>query len=757
MSITEMTRLKCSSSVLSTAVILSILMLSNAFLAPSSISTTSSQTSRFVTKMNNNDRNAFIDALLDERNDSDPAYKCSHMIAVPLEQSHDLLLELESIQRGILYNCPLLINACIAPVVMRMPLLLVDTETRNLSNGISNDELFGRRSGSGKMGGGLGKADDLLTSRDPVTQELHQIVNQVVHDIIYVQSDETKRISSENEFERDGINEDNIKPIMIKFEKLEIDGDKNEVLHAIGTEDASTPLLRKVLEEITRRIELRGWKAYLPPDEPQGKQGGLNEDGVSWRPRVPFMRLPNDFFETLPDPKGPDGNWENYSIEEKESYIRTPEEGGNGVSPIFWYKWWNDKLCQGNGVRIRELAVYGRTGPYGVTEQGFYLPHLRTKLPDGNKQLQREEQKDKEYDGRRRADQERMMDFDNFDEDVSVNSFEKEIASFKSTADRRMLQTVYDLSSADAAQVGDITESIDMNVPDSASIFETTKELDTDKKEEYTPSNADEIIQSIAKPIASGDWSTLSKKKNKPRPEDNPIFKNWKNRVTMAADTNPSTTMAPLPPYPSDEHFVGIWRLVSAPGSPIMDENEILEAINGDPSSNENLILRIDGTIAGGPILDKVNKHRAAGGSWKFFQAEYIGDDSDDDDDLEPIVQTRLRVRLLIPPSKDKVLVMEGEIKRGDITSAESVSRDNVNELRSGSSFGINKMTINNSVTKSNAYNNDKDILFVTGEAWVEDVSPNGNRSKLGRFSMVKKRMAEKYTYSVLPPQRYQD
>jgi hypothetical protein len=100
---------------------------------------------------------------------------------------------------------------------------------------------------------------------------------------------------------------------------------------------------------------------------------------------------------------------------------------------------------------------------------------------------------------------------------------------------------------------------------------------------------------------------------------------------------------------------------------------------------------------------------------------------------------------------------MEGEIKRGDITSAESVSRDNVNELRSGSSFGINKMTINNSVTKSKADNNDKDILFVTGEAWVEDVSPNGNRSKLGRFSMVKKRMAEKYTYSVLPPQRYQD
>lgn len=753
--IDSMRRMKCSSSVLTTMVLMMILV-SDAFSFTSTthiISKTMTR-SRFLTEINNNNRNDFIEALLDERNDSDPAYKCSHMIAVPLEQSHDLLLELESIQRGILYNCPLLINACIAPVVMRMPLLLVDTETKNLSSSISNDELFGRRS-NGVTGDGLGKANDLLTSRDPVTQELHKIVNQVVNEMIYVQPEERNTINSENQSERDGVNEDNIKPIMIKFENLEIDGDKNEVLHAIGTEDASTPLLRKVLEEITRRIESKGWKAYLPPDEPQGKLGGLNEDGASWRPRVPFMRLPNDFFETLPDPKGPDGNWDNYSKEEKESYIRMPEEGGNGLSPIFWYKWWNDKLCKGNGVRIRELAVYGRTGPYGVTEQGFYLPHLRTKLPDGNKQLQREEQKDKEYDGKRREDQERMMDFDNFDEDVNLNSFEKEIANFKSTADRRMLQTVYDLSSTDASEVGDITESIGVQPDPASTSFQ--EDLDTDKAQDYySTSITDEIIKSIEKPISSGDWTKLSKKKNKPRPEDNPIFKNWKNRVTMAADTVPKIAQAPLPPYPSDEHFVGIWRLVSAPGSPIMDENEILEAINGDPSSNENLILRVDGTIAGGPILDKVNNHRAAGGSWKFFQAEYIGGDHEDED-LEPVVQTRLRVRLLVPPSKDKVLVMEGEIKRGGITSAESVSRDNVNELRSGSSFGINKMLMNDTTKSAKAENDDKDTIFVTGEAWIEDVSPNGNRSKLGRFSMVKKRVAEQYTYTVLPPQRYQD
>ena len=42
----------------------------------------------------------------------------------------------------------------------------------------------------------------------------------------------------------------------------------------------------------------------------------------TWRPRVPFMRLPHNFYETLPDPKGLDGNWETYSPEEKEAGAR---------------------------------------------------------------------------------------------------------------------------------------------------------------------------------------------------------------------------------------------------------------------------------------------------------------------------------------------------------------------------------------------------------------------------------------------------
>ena len=60
---------------------------------------------------------------------------------------------------------------------------------------------------------------------------------------------------------------------------------------------------------------------------------------------------------------------------------------------------------------------------------------------------------------------------------------------------------------------------------------------------------------------------------------------------------------------------------------------------------------------------------------------------------------------------------------------------------------------------------NDSDpFMYVTGEAWVEDAvegdSRNGrNRTKLGRFSLMKRkdRDPSQYQYSIPAPQRYQD
>jgi hypothetical protein len=188
-----------------------------------------------------------------------------------------------------------------------------------------------------------------------------------------------------------------------------------------------------------------------------------------------------------------------------------------------------------------------------------------------------------------------------------------------------------------------------------------------------------------------------------------------------------------------------------------MDEEEYFgdASTSSSPSKNENLILRIDGTTAGGPILDVQNGHRAAGGTWKFFSAEWCGED-EDDEGSEPVVQTRLRVRLLIPPAKDQILVLEGEVKRGAIASAESISRENARELFSSSSFGMNNIA--NTEIDSN---NDETVLSVAGEAWIENVSYTGDikRSKLGRFSMMKMedKTRDQYQYSIPAPTRYQD
>ena len=240
---------------------------------------------------------------------------------------------------------------------------------------------------------------------------MHDIVNSVVDDLINVQgkvprssndSSEGNKVnqnedlgadSADDDALREGLNEDQIKPLFLKFQGLEIDGARNEVLHAItqpqpqpqvkstDNHHHGTALLKKVMNEIKHRVHdysNGSWKCYLPPeDNPQGSYGSkhpnsdnnleldLELDLDSWNPRIPFMRLPNDFFETLPTPRGyrDDGftlnyvdqqlqrKWEDFTPEEKENYVRYPEEGGNGISPLFWFKYWDDKLCNGKGVR----------------------------------------------------------------------------------------------------------------------------------------------------------------------------------------------------------------------------------------------------------------------------------------------------------------------------------------------------------------------------------------------------------------------
>lgn len=423
--------------------------------------------------------------------------------------------------------------------------------------------------------------------------------------------------------------------------------------------------------------------------------------------------------------------------------------------------------------RIREFAVYGRTGPMGMTEQAFYIPHLRTRLPDGNSVLQEDERRDREYDNERRIEQEVMIDGSDVTDDSTVETkFEKEMATYKSNADRRILQTIFDSSPSDLGgaaldiDIDDYDEkSSEQNTKqsyDASSLEEAVIEVENNKNEieenvDAIGSKEKEIIQSIAKPIATGDWTSLRTKKDKPKPEDNPVLRNWKQRVSespkiLQNDTRNIKTRS-LPPFPSDEHFAGIWRLETGPRGSSVEEESLF---GSTPNSSESIVLRIDGTTAGGPILDTENQHRAAGGVWKFFQAQWVG--SPEDKDSEPIVKTRLRIRLLIPPLKQKVLVMEGEVRSGAIISPESISRQNMNELRKSSFESI--LGTNAKENQTDVYSSEEDsFLQCSGEMWCEDVGSRGkNRVKVGRFHLSKKNEeGTKYKYSIPSPQRYQD
>ena len=466
-------------------------------------------------------------------------------------------------------------------------------------------------------------------------------------------------------------------------------------------------------------------------------------------------------------------------------------------------------------VRIKELAVYGRTAPMGINEQSFYIPHLKTKLPEGNQILSEEEEKGKEYDANRRLEQERLAEEEEEEWerrqqqqsaeegsigetpfiDVDENSFEKDLQHLRSSADRRMLQTIFDSSpdletdfeSLDIIQDTnndnhkDVEEQV-VDVPSSDALVidekatssgETTSSDLTHKyeqaseEEELSPTvesreeeskvdAKESIIRSIEKPIAKGDFSSISAKaKKKPDPKDNPIFQNWKERMSQNAANLKEDVRPKLPPFPSDEHFVGIWRLMTTPSGPSIDEERLMGALDTDPSASENLILRVDGTTAGGPILDTLSQHRASGGTWKFFEAEWIGK-TDNDDDID-MVQTRLRIRLVIPPEKERILVMEGEVKRGSLPSAYSISQENMKQLRSSGSFGISpqKKKSNTEANQENEETKDEVFLQCSGEAWVEDRS--GKRSKLGPFSLLKMKDRNEYTYTIPAPKRNQD
>jgi hypothetical protein len=244
--------------------------------------------------------------------------------------------------------------------------------------------------------------------------------------------------------------------------------------------------------------------------------------------------------------------------------------------------------------------------------------------------------------------------------------------------------------------------------------------------------------QSQSSSPAPSQQADPSLKKKLPNIEDNPVFQRlWKGEAQLnsqgestaqSLDGSPPPEQKVLPPYPSDEYFVGIWKIVQSPLG--------IESLPEDSSSksSDNLVLRVDGQVMGGPILDAQYQQKAAGGSWKMFQAMLK---SRGDEMMDSPVQTRLRINLLVPPEKEKMLVLEGEVTRlgfGGKAAPSSSAFVGTGGLLEGMS--TDKLLKDDNDTSSQA--DSEAVLYCGGEAWIENADGSGKRRKIGPFSLMK-------------------
>jgi hypothetical protein len=615
----------------------------------------------------------------------------THLIAIPMGACHELAIELESVQRAILYHCPVLVHACIVPSITRIPLLYVKA---------------GRSSSQ---------------STKSATECLHQIVQEVVQKHIFVQAtkeqiqeENRKSSNDQDEAELDGRNEEGIKPLMLNFQSLEIDGSNNQALHTVALpDDPGTRRLQQLVLDLQETIQTRlNWETSLPPDEHIKSSSSENDEAQVFRPRVPFMRIPPDFEQYLdPLPEG------------RDEAFRTTDEGGNGISPIFWCNWWDDDF---GTARLREIGIYHRSGvAIGLSENAFHLPQQLTILPDGNAALTKQEAKFEKYQDQRL----KQMEYDS-KQDMqekrslrdSTNTVDENDPMLEKT--RARLESIYkqgidwqetspaepvidkkdkdpDRPKVDTSILDDWTQerirkanaARGLTMYDEEDDFEDDIEVSEDISKNTEPSVTDDLSKkSKGTPLVDGnndsnqldDWTrerirkaiesrqVIQSRQKLAEPtssvpiEENQVFQKFKDGTLIPDSQKKEIASGPeMPPFPSREHFVGFWRVMSSPTGFPPDDG------GGDSSKSENLVLRVDGTTAGGPILDPETNQKAAGGTWKVTT-------NDNDEETAD-----LRIRLVIPPKKERVLVMQGTATKRSLISLKDLPP------RTRATFGI--------------------------------------------------------------------
>ncbi|KAL7545565.1 hypothetical protein ACHAWF_008916 [Thalassiosira exigua] len=673
--------------------------------------------------------------LNDAAGDDDPYSKYTHQIAIPLQDSSELHSALHAIQTSLVRDCPRLIRACIMPALLRMPLLYVDGSS--LENG--------------NIGGsGSGNVDAIL----------EEVIQKAIRDIVY--REDSGRPSSATDSSAVGV----VEPILLPFTGLELQGEDNSVLYCVGNnikddnrekkrkrtmfsegdEDdgvyvvddwsaATSPETKgqsgwEVLEELVHAIQHEletnyGLKTCWPLDKPQGEEINYDDSLVAaikqkqkkWRPRVPFVRLPTNFYDGLEEERkrrtsendDEDGNEEN----------GTPfpiDMGFDGISPLFWYEAWGEEdIISPPGVRMRSVAVFRRMVPGGgESESSFYI---RTSSDEGPKAWSSGAIEggggsmdlpggDSKLAARERREDAKAMDRLGEVEQREERAWEEGKARWIEEIGAKDLNPTTDEESFAQFDVGmevgavrvegEASYSTPWSERDSANFSNneahTTSEKPSSSVDEDQPDI--DLSESTSSPDSFGTRREL------PNIEDNPIFQRlWKGQsqvtpegqnTASTLDGTPPSSPTPLPPYPSDPHFVGAWRIVT---SPVGSKSVTIDDV--ESTSSDNFILRVDGQVMGGPVLDSKYQHKAAGGEWRMFQATQKSTGKDEST-APPATQTRLRIKLLVPPKKDRILRMEGEVTKGE------------------------------------------GLLYCSGEAWTEDVEGGSNRKRLGPFSLMK-------------------
>ena len=736
----------------------------------------------------------------------DPYCRFTHQIAIPLQDATELNSALHAIQTSLVRDCPRLIRACVMPALLRMPLLYVDGRALQHVN---------------LGGGGNGSVDAIL----------EQVVYKAVREVVYGDDGALSSVSSSGTTSSGVPLVEIAKPILLPFRGLELQGEDNSVLYAVGnnvndeseeeakkrnpsyddeddkdgpnilddlsatTTETNGPsgweILEKLVHSIQDELESKyGLQTCWPSDEPQGEEieydlPAVEQKQRKWRPRVPFVRLPSDFYQDLrADVEKRSSASAGNDIPEGESPSRI-DMGFDGISPLFWYEaWGEDDILPPPGVRMRSVAVYRRMGPGGgEAESSFYVPTsssvgpqtwksdassaiglvsrfddkktgLSMQLPAGNAKLMARERREKAKAMERLGQIEQRE--------------ERDWEEGKARWMEEMINQGLDDEKSSLAQFDVGMELGVVTVEGDAAYSTPWSERDVDKTSPESPEEslsvpAETEIPKIDPRVIYRPQSLDSKpRKELPSIEDNPIFlrfRNGQSQVTshgqntaLALDGTPPTPDAPLPPYPSDAHFVGAWRVLSSP----------LGTENADSKSSDNFILRVDGQVMGGPILDAQCQHKAAGGGWKMFQAIRKPSDKPYEFDEKrssnsQVTQTRLRIRLLVPPKKERALVMEGEVTRlvmpGSIDAVSS-SSERLIMTNSGLVDGI-LHNIDGEQMQPEAKNGEA-LLYCAGEAWMEDVEGGANRRKVGPFAIMKlkavKRESLIYTVDVSRP-----